>query len=606
MKIAPFIKRIGSIWFFITFFRQVIKLFPRTFIIIAHIFRFSNINFIIIERNLTARRKNRLKKQTFLKGSLILIISAAIAKVMGALFKIPLTNLLGGVGMGYFSCAYGLFLPIYALSITGLSTAIAKVTAQEIAYGHVCTVRKIRRVSRCFFALLGFFLTFIIWVTAKPFASYAAADPDAYFSILAIAPSAFFGCITAVERGYYEGMQNMYPTAVSQAVESIAKLLFGLFFSQFVIEHETEVLAYFPTGTQILPIASAAGVLGVTISTVVGWLYLFLRNFASDGIRKSKLKSDTHVTSTKSILCELLKIMIPVALGSIVTNLTSLIDLCTMMRCLGNVQSRASMDLIRNFGEIASDSAFPAFVYGSFTGMALTVFNLVPSVTNMFGKSALPCAAQAWTKGKKNIVASQTRSVLFATSFFAIPSGFGLFFLSKPVMGFLYSGHLQEMEIASEALKALVPGMIFLCLTVPLFSILQGIGKADLPVKFMIVGVIVKLIGNIVLLNIPSICVSGAGISTSLCYGLIFVLCLYSLKNAFGESIGLLKLLLPIIYASAMCTTTAILCMSLFKFIPERLLLCISVLAAILMYTLVLWLLEKKNTSLKDLFCIRV
>jgi len=74
-----------------------------------------------------------LKKQTFLKGSLILMISAAAAKVLGAVFKIPLTNMLGGVGMSYFSCAYSLFLPVYALTVTGISSAAARLTAQASA-----------------------------------------------------------------------------------------------------------------------------------------------------------------------------------------------------------------------------------------------------------------------------------------------------------------------------------------------------------------------------------------------------------------------------------------------------------------------------------------
>ena len=163
--------------------------------------------------------------------------------------------------MGYFGCAYGLFLPIYALSITGLSTAVASLVAKEHGAGHIQNVRKIRRTARLLFAGVGLLLSGFIWLFAVPFARSTAADASAAYAIRMMAPAAFFGCLAAVERGYYEGLCNMYPTAISQAVESIAKVVCGLLFSHYVFTHETQVLAYFPAGTPILPIAAAAAVL---------------------------------------------------------------------------------------------------------------------------------------------------------------------------------------------------------------------------------------------------------------------------------------------------------------------------------------------------------
>ena len=162
-----------------------------------------------------------MKKQTLLKGSVILLTSAVVAKVLGAFFKIPLTNQLGGVGMGYFSCAYGLFLPIYALSVTGLSAAVAGTVAHHSALEDWRTVRRIRRIARLLFAGLGLLLTMVMLAGAKPFAELLAGEPDAWVCMAFMAPSAFFGCVTAVERGYYEGLQNMYPTGISQAVDCL-------------------------------------------------------------------------------------------------------------------------------------------------------------------------------------------------------------------------------------------------------------------------------------------------------------------------------------------------------------------------------------------------
>ena len=164
------------------------------------------------------------RKQSFWKGSALLLASAMIAKLLGACFKIPLTNVLGGTGMGYFSTAYGLLLPVYALSVTGLSAAVAQTVSRAAALEHWAEVRRIRDTARLACGVLGLFLSLCMFLLAEPFAALVAAQPYALFSLLAIAPAALFGCLTAVERGYWEGLQNMTPTAVSQALEAVAML----------------------------------------------------------------------------------------------------------------------------------------------------------------------------------------------------------------------------------------------------------------------------------------------------------------------------------------------------------------------------------------------
>ena len=168
------------------------------------------------------------RKQSFWKGSALLLASAMTAKLLGACFKIPLTNVLGGTGMGYFSTAYGLLLPVYALSVTGLSAAVAQTVSRAAALEHWSEVRRIHHAARLACGALGLLLSLCMFLLAEPFATQIAAQPHALFSLLAIAPAALFGCLTAVERGYWEGLQNMTPTALSQALEAVAKLGFGL------------------------------------------------------------------------------------------------------------------------------------------------------------------------------------------------------------------------------------------------------------------------------------------------------------------------------------------------------------------------------------------
>ena len=217
------------------------------------------------------------RKQSFWKGSALLLASAMIAKLLGACFKIPLTNVLGGTGMGYFSTAYGLLLPVYALSVTGLSAAVAQTVSRAAALEHWAEVRRIRDTARLACGVLGLFLSLCMFLLAEPFAALVAAQPYALFSLLAIAPAALFGCLTAVERGYWEGLQNMTPTAVSQALEAVAKLGLGLALCQWVLAHPEIVCRRVPADVPLSALAAAGAVLGVTLSTAVGWLYFLLR-----------------------------------------------------------------------------------------------------------------------------------------------------------------------------------------------------------------------------------------------------------------------------------------------------------------------------------------
>ena len=139
-----------------------------------------------------------MKKQSFIHGSIILIVSVLIAKLIGAVFKIPLTNLLGGTGMGYFSSAYGLFLPVYAVSVTGLTASVAKLTAESSVFMMYRNARKVKSISLVIFILIGLLGSLSIFLLAKPFATNVIESEKSYLSIIMIAPSILFGCITAV------------------------------------------------------------------------------------------------------------------------------------------------------------------------------------------------------------------------------------------------------------------------------------------------------------------------------------------------------------------------------------------------------------------------
>ncbi|MEG2597681.1 MAG: oligosaccharide flippase family protein, partial [Oscillospiraceae bacterium] len=175
------------------------------------------------------------KGQSLLQGASILAFAMIVVKLIGAVFKIPLGNILDGDAMGYFSTSYSVFTMIYAFSTAGLPAAVAKMVAEHSVHDRYRDIRKIRKISVKLFFFMGL-IGFILMVAFSKLYVDLANNENAWLSVIAIAPAIFFGCMMSAYRGYYEGLRNMTPTAVSQIIEVVAKLIFGLALSIIVVQ----------------------------------------------------------------------------------------------------------------------------------------------------------------------------------------------------------------------------------------------------------------------------------------------------------------------------------------------------------------------------------
>lgn len=531
-----------------------------------------------------------MKKQGFLYGSAVLIFSALLTKLAGALFRIPLANLLGGTGMGYFSGAYGIFMTVYAVSVTGLPAAVAKVTAENSALERYGNLRKIKSTAAAFFALTGLAFTAAMLLLAYPFCVFVNDSPETVPAVLAIAPSVFFGCVTAVYRGYYEGLRNMYPTAVSQILEGIVKLFGGLALCLWVLKNpdKTAFLRDFFRCSQIA-LAAAAAVFGISLSSAVGTFFLILRDkISGDGLSREEISSTSGANRTDSrrkIVADLLKTAVPIALGALVTNLTSLIDLVTIMRALKSAAGKAPSV----FAEIAPNvpaAELPAFLFGSFTGLAVTVFNLVPSFTNMFGKGVLPALSEAFAEHDNTRVRTSAEKALFVTALVSFPSAVGISVLSGEILQTLFPTKPAETAACTASLTILGIAVAFLCVSSTAFAILQAAGRPDLPVKLMLPGVLVKFVGNILLVPIPELNITGAAISTLFCYAVICLPAVVFAKKYTKLDKNYIKgIFCKILYCSIMCGGGALLAkITLQKMCGGIILLFISIIFGVIFY----------------------
>lgn len=500
-----------------------------------------------------------MKKQGFIYGSVILAASAVITKLIGAFFRIPLAELLGGTGMGYFSCAYGVFLPVYAVTAAGLPAAAACITARDIAANGGASSKQIKRTALLLFTAAGLTGMLLIMAAALPFCKYATHDLAALPSVLMIAPAVLFGCPCAVLRGYYEGRRNMYPTALSQVAEALTKLAAGLAGAYGVTRlfYEDPDLFRRITGTAsyseelALSYGSAAACGGISLSVLAGLIFMIIYDLAHDRENTEPAAANGSMMSVGAVVRELTAVAVPGAVCALVTNITSMIDLATIMNSLETAYDRdpavfAQYSLPR--------SEIPNFIYGSFAGLAITVFNLVPSVTNMFGRGILPPASAAYGKGDKKALAKCAEDVIFAAAAVAVPCGIGITVLAGPILTLLFADSHAEINAAAPSLSIMGAGMIFLCISAAVFPVFQAAGRQDTPVKLMAAGAAVKAAGNIILVPIPKLNAAGAAISTDVSYLIICGAALILLRKASGCSLSnVFRTLGKLVFAGMLC-----------------------------------------------------
>lgn len=487
-----------------------------------------------------------MKTQSVIKGSVILMASVIFAKLCGALFRIPLTQLLGGTGMGYFSSAYGVFLPVFALSVTGMNTAVSTLTAEAAAKGDHAVIQAVRSCAFRLFGVLGLFGSTVLFVCAKPICDHLLGNPPAALAVQMLSPTVFICCISAVFRGSCEGLRCMTPTALSQCAEGVTRVICGVLLCHLALSQKITL-----GGKDMLADGAAAAILGVTISAAAGLLFLICVPFR---VQKATL----HRTARKTLYRRLVRILIPVAISSLVTNLTTLTDLFTVLHCLTDVIRKAPAQ----FGYTAmpshdDEAATANFLYGAFSGLAVTVFNLVPSVTNMMGKSVLPAFADACARRDKSAMERDAKTALSATAFLCIPAGLGIFALAEPILTLLFPLRTAEVTAAAPPLMILGIAVIFLALTQPLFSMLQAAGYADQTVWVMLWGLGIKVAGNLVLMRHAAIHLNGAAIATLLCYAVILLRGYAVLKQKTGIEIPMGQICGKYLAAGGLCAATA-------------------------------------------------
>lgn len=432
--------------------------------------------------------KNTNKKASFLESAFILTISTAFVKLAGLLFTIPISNMLGGEGMGYFYAAYDIYNMLAVLASAGLPVAVSRMISETLVRGNTDEAERIYKVSLKIFTIIGAVIAAVMFFGADAFAA-VIKSPNSGLSIRVLAVTAFCSFVMSALRGYFQGHSIMIHTAVSQVIEAFAKLFLGC------------GLAYVLLRTELEYVGGAAGaIMGVSLGAVFAVVYLLIskRKFTKD-----KAETSMPVREDKAIIKELFRIAIPVSLGASVMSLVNLIDTTVIMRVLqdglGYTYERAN------------------WLYGVF-GNAKKIFNFPSAFIVPFSVSILPILTAAYTAKDKDGVAKNLTNCFKYAMMLAFPAGVGIAILSNPIMHIIYSRTPEEAEAGAPLLAVFGIAVILYAVVSISGSVLQSFGQVNKPLISLCVGGVIKCGLNAFLVGFENINIMGAPIATCVCY----------------------------------------------------------------------------------------
>lgn len=420
------------------------------------------------------------KKSGFIKGAAVIAAGGFIAKILGALYRIPLTNLIGGYGLGLYQMVYPVYCLLLTVSATGIPASISKLTAERLAKGD--GDKPLFKTAMKLFLLVGVFGSLLMCVIA-PFLAAAQDCKQVTAGYYTLAPSVFLVSAISVFRGWFQGKNKMLPTALSEITEQLVKVGLGVLFA-YIYREQVEKAVVFMLLAVSLSEAVALGVMGICFKAT-----------------REKLQNGGGRVAAKSVL----RLSLPVTLSSMLLPLSGLLD---------------SVFAVRLLGAYAQDAVA---LYGLFAGGAVTVINLPVSVCYGIAAASVPSVAAA--KAKQDGVKKRLFFSLGITALVAAPCAVGLFYFAEPTAKLVFRS-LQGSELAT--LTGLIKSFSISALTLScvqtLSACLTAQGKPLYAALSMAIAVAVKTAIYPFMLKNPDISVFGLAYATNIAYLVAFLL----------------------------------------------------------------------------------
>ena len=428
-----------------------------------------------------------------LSGALILGVAAVVSKLLGAIYRIPLTKIIGGTGLGLYQMVFPVYTLLLDFSGASVPNAVAKIIASYKGENREVYARKILKTSLLFFSLLGAIFTLFTAVFSNRIAS-AQGNLNAGLAYVYLSPSVFLVCLICCFRGYFQGFANMTYTAVSQIAEQAIKLAAGLTAAGFFMPDVKK--------------AVAGATLAITLSEFIALILMVIFYAAQKkkkGLTSLGLDKNTFAISLKQIL----SYAVPITLTGVILPFSKVIDSFLMVNLMtGRVEN-------------------PTALYGLFSGVAATVIGLPVAVCYGISAVVIPVLSSSKVEDRNK----NARNAVLLTVSVSLPCAAACAVFAPTIVRILF-GYLNGAEkiVSVNLLRLCSPCVVLLSLLQTVNGVLIGKDSPKKPIIGMLIGVFIKTIIEIFTLSDPEINVYGAGIAAIACY---FVADLVNLSMVF-------------------------------------------------------------------------
>lgn len=465
----------------------------------------------------------------FIRGAAVLAVTGIAARIIGAVFRVVLAAILGDEGIGLYQYAYPIYSTLLVISTAGIPVALSKIMAEKIALKDYREAERVFTIAFYLLALSGLLITLVMLFGARYISVVLIKDIKAVYPLMAISPAIFFVTVMASLRGFFQGQQNMVPTAGSQLLEQLVRVSFSLALVFLLIPVGLEYAAAGATSG-----AAAGGLAGLLLLAV---LYLKNRN----NLKELGLRQKVHQPAgVGQIIRRIFSLAIPVTVGGLVIPLITMIDLAIVPRQL----IAAGFELER-----------ARALYGQLTGMAGSVVYFPNVVALALSMSLVPAISEAYALQNKVQIQSRTAMAIKLTVLFSLPAAAGLYLLAEPITVLLFNNAEAGYSLAYMS-WSVVP----LCLYVATTGLIQGLGKPIVPALNMFYGGLVKTALAWHLTAIPALNVGGAALASVVGLLVAAALNLLYVKRKTGWIVNLRELLFLPLFSTLLMAVVVYFC----------------------------------------------
>lgn len=426
------------------------------------------------------------KNNSFLMQGMILAVAGIITRIIGIVYRIPVANILGTEGQGFYATAFSIYNIALLLTSYSLPLAVSKLISARVSKGERKNAMRIFKGALWFAFIVGSAVACIVFFFSDFIAKTIMSMAPSAYALRVLAPGLLIVAVMGVLRGFFQGMGTMMPTAISQILEQIVNAVVSIIGASYLLEMGKKAAEKANNDSVAYAYGAAGGTLGTVCGALFGLLFLlFVMKIYSPTIKK-QLKRDHSKKreSYREIYMILLMTIAPVILSTVIYNISETIDI----GMFGSIMAAQGHSLKER-----SD------LLGRFSSHYNVLINIPLAVANALGASLIPSLTAAVAVGNKKQIHSKIAMAIRFSMMIAIPSFVGFLVLANPILALLFNGNI---DISANMLRLGAITVVFYCMSTVTNAILQGLNKMTIPVKHGAISLGIHLVGLLIMLVI--------------------------------------------------------------------------------------------------------